>query len=193
MVGLPDRGKVSFHHFGNPAAVALRVTIAHYLGLTSKWVNRRLLVHDPCAPRRGGDHLEAVPDGANHPWRERRSGAGRTRNVVAPTSLAGQFVPTTASGATSPSGRVLVRDRSAPDLAVCWPDVEWQVFAVLPQFASVRARQWAVRWSIAACYSQHRDADYFSSQLDLLGNAQRVVDLDPEVTNRAFELRMPQQ
>src|SRR3984893_9009994 len=46
-----------------------------YLGLTSKWVDRRLLVHDPCAPRRGGDHLEAVPDGADHPWRERRSGA----------------------------------------------------------------------------------------------------------------------
>jgi len=32
-----------------------------------------------------------------------------------------------------------------------------------------------------------------SSQLNLLGNAERVVDLDPEVTNRAFELRMPEQ
>src|SRR5271154_4713353 len=34
---------------------------------------------------------------------------------------------------------------------------------------------------------------YLSSQLDLLGNAERVVDLDPEVANRAFELRMPEQ
>ena len=30
------------------------MTIAHYLGLTSKWVDRRLLVHDPRAPRRRG-------------------------------------------------------------------------------------------------------------------------------------------
>ena len=32
---------------------------------------RRLLVHDPCAPRRGGDRLGPVRDGADHPWRER--------------------------------------------------------------------------------------------------------------------------
>src|ERR1700730_11286118 len=42
-----------------------------YLGLTSKWVDRRLLVHDPCAPRRGGDHLGPLRDGADHPWRGR--------------------------------------------------------------------------------------------------------------------------
>jgi hypothetical protein len=61
--------------------------------------------------RRHGDHLEAVPDGADHPWRERRSSAGRTRGVVAPTSLAGQFVPTTASGATSSLARPIAKDR----------------------------------------------------------------------------------
>ena len=31
------------------------VTVAHYLGLTPKWIGRRLLVHDPCPPRRRGD------------------------------------------------------------------------------------------------------------------------------------------
>jgi len=40
---------------------------------------------------------------------------------------------------------------------------------------------------------QDRDADQFSSQLDLFRNAQRVMDLDTEVTNRAFELCMSQQ
>ena len=52
---------------------------------------RRLLVHDPCPPRRRGDRLGAVQDGADHPCESGRSGVGRTRNVVAPTSLAGQF------------------------------------------------------------------------------------------------------
>jgi acetyl-CoA acetyltransferase len=32
-----------------------------------------------------------VRDGADYPWRERRSGVGRTRNVVSPASLSGQF------------------------------------------------------------------------------------------------------
>jgi acetyl-CoA acetyltransferase len=65
------------------------VTIAHYLGLTSKWVERRLLVHDPCA-------VAAIASGLcetvliTH-GESGRSGVGRTRNVVAPTSLAGQF------------------------------------------------------------------------------------------------------
>jgi hypothetical protein len=40
---------------------------------------------------------------------------------------------------------------------------------------------------------QDRDADYFRSQLDLLGNAERVIDLDAEITNRAFELRVPEE
>jgi hypothetical protein len=47
--------------------------------------------------------------------------------------------------------------------------------------------------SITARYSQDRDADYFSSQLDLLGNAERVVDLDAEVADGALELRMPEE
>ena len=37
------------------------VQIAHYLGITPTWVDgtvgRRLLVHDPRAPRRGGDRV----------------------------------------------------------------------------------------------------------------------------------------
>jgi hypothetical protein len=54
----------------------------------------RLLV-DPFLPRRRSDRLGAVRDGVDHAWRERpRSGVGRTRNVVAPTSLAGQFEQT---------------------------------------------------------------------------------------------------
>jgi hypothetical protein len=32
---------------------------------------RRLLVHDPCPPRRGGDRLGPLRDGADHAWRER--------------------------------------------------------------------------------------------------------------------------
>src|SRR5437660_1354992 len=52
---------------------------------------RRLLVHDPCPSRRRGDRLGSVRDGADHDGESGRSGIGRTRNVVAPTSLAGQF------------------------------------------------------------------------------------------------------
>jgi len=52
---------------------------------------RRLLVYDPRPPRRG-DRLGSLRDGLDHAWREAaRSGVGRTRNVVAPTSFAGQF------------------------------------------------------------------------------------------------------
>jgi hypothetical protein len=32
---------------------------------------RRLLVHDPCPPRRRGDHLGPLRDGIDHAWRER--------------------------------------------------------------------------------------------------------------------------
>jgi hypothetical protein len=45
----------------------------------------------------------------------------------------------------------------------------------------------------AARYSQDRDADYFSSQLDLLGSAERAVDLDAEIADGALELRMPEE
>jgi hypothetical protein len=39
---------------------------------------------------------------------------------------------------------------------------------------------------------QGRDS-YLSSQLDLLGNAERVIDLDTEIADRAFELRVPEE
>jgi hypothetical protein len=87
---------------GIATAVETPVQLAHYLGITPTWIDGTsvggcsFMIH----VRRHGDHLEAVPDGADHPWRERRSSAGRTRGVVAPTSLAGQFVPTTASRAS---------------------------------------------------------------------------------------------
>ena len=51
----------------------------------------------------------------------------------------------------------------------------------------------AIRGSIAARYSQDRDVDSFSSQLDLLRNAEHVVDLDAEVADGALELRMPDE
>ena len=52
---------------------------------------RRLLVHDPCAPRAaaiasGLCETVLITDGESG-----RSGVGRTRNVVSPASLAGQF------------------------------------------------------------------------------------------------------
>jgi hypothetical protein len=90
----------------------------------------------------------------------------------------------------SPAGQI-GNDPKPPDLAVRWHDVERQVFAT---FAAVcKRRSGAFGGGIAACYSQHRDADYFSSQLDLLGNGERVVDLDAEVSDGALELRMPEQ
>ena len=52
---------------------------------------RRLLVHDPCPPRRRGDRFGPLRDGADHAWRERPLGRRSNLNVVAPTSLAGQF------------------------------------------------------------------------------------------------------
>ena len=70
-------------------------TIAHYLGLTPEMGRRhrgrRLLVHDPRPPRRGGDRRGPLRDRLITHGESGRSGVGRTRNVVAPTSLAGQF------------------------------------------------------------------------------------------------------
>jgi hypothetical protein len=66
------------------------VTITHYPASP----RRRLLVHDPCPPRRRGDRLGPLRDDIDHAWRHGesgRSGVRRTRNVVAPASLAGQF------------------------------------------------------------------------------------------------------
>ena len=84
-----------------------------------------------------------------------------------------------------------MKDRNPSDLAVCWHDVERQVFASLA--AVCKRGSGAFSGGIAACYSQHRDADCFSSQLDLLGNGERVVDLDAEVSDSALELCMPEE
>jgi hypothetical protein len=52
---------------------------------------RRLLVYDPCPPRRRGDRIGLCKTVLITHGESGRSGVGRTRNVVAPTSLAGQF------------------------------------------------------------------------------------------------------
>jgi acetyl-CoA acetyltransferase len=71
------------------------VTIAHYLGLTPKWVDGTavggcsFMIHvRHAAAAIASDLCETVL--ITH-GESGRSGAGRTRNVVAPTSLAGQF------------------------------------------------------------------------------------------------------
>jgi acetyl-CoA acetyltransferase len=52
---------------------------------------RPLLVHDPCPPRRRGDRFGLCETVLITHGESGRSGVGCTRNVVAPTSLAGQF------------------------------------------------------------------------------------------------------
>ena len=37
---------------------------------------------------------------------------------------------------------------------------------------------------------QDRGLDYSSSEFHLFGNAERVLDLDPEIADRAFQLRV---
>jgi hypothetical protein len=37
---------------------------------------------------------------------------------------------------------------------------------------------------------QDRELDYSSSEFHLFGNAERVLDLDPEIADRAFQLRV---
>jgi hypothetical protein len=67
------------------------VTVAHYLGLTQKWVDgtavggRSFMIHVRHATA-GLCETVLITHGESG-----RSGVGRTRNVVAPTSLAGQF------------------------------------------------------------------------------------------------------
>jgi acetyl-CoA acetyltransferase len=70
-------------------------TIAHYLGLTRKWFYGTAVGgcsfmipvrHAAAASASGLCETVLVPHGESG-----RSGVGRTRNVVAPTSLAGQF------------------------------------------------------------------------------------------------------
>jgi hypothetical protein len=73
------------------------VTVAHYLGLTPKWVDGTavggLLVRDPCPPRHRGVALGLCETVLITHGESGRSGVGRTRNVVAPTSLAGRPPP----------------------------------------------------------------------------------------------------
>ncbi|HJY51446.1 MAG TPA: thiolase, partial [Stellaceae bacterium] len=73
----------------------LPVTIAHYLGLTPKWVDGTAVGgcsfmihvrHAAAAIASGLCETVLITHGESG-----RSGVGRTRNVVAPTSLAGQF------------------------------------------------------------------------------------------------------
>src|SRR6516164_8495343 len=71
------------------------VTVAHYLGLTPKWVDGTAVGgcsfmihvrHAAAAIESGLCKTVLITHGESG-----RSGVGRTRNVVAPTSLAGQF------------------------------------------------------------------------------------------------------
>jgi acetyl-CoA acetyltransferase len=71
------------------------VTVAHYLGLTPKWVDGTAVGgcsfmihvrHAAAAIASGLCDTVLITHGESG-----RSGVGRTRNVVAPTSLAGQF------------------------------------------------------------------------------------------------------
>ena len=71
------------------------VTVAHYLGLTPKWVDGTAVGgcsfmihvrHAAAAIASGLCKTVLITHGESG-----RSGVGRTRNVVAPTSLAGQF------------------------------------------------------------------------------------------------------
>jgi acetyl-CoA acetyltransferase len=73
----------------------LPVTVAHYLGLTPKWVDGTAVGgcsfmihvrHAAAAIAAGLCETVLITHGENG-----RSGVERTRNVVAPTSLAGQF------------------------------------------------------------------------------------------------------
>jgi acetyl-CoA acetyltransferase len=71
------------------------VTVAHYLGLTPKWVDGTAV--GGCSPMIYVRHAAAaIASGfcetvlITH-GESGRFGVGRTRNVVAPTSLAGQF------------------------------------------------------------------------------------------------------
>ena len=58
------------HRGGN--AGADRALSRHHADLGGRHVGRRLLVHDPRAPRRGGDRDGAVQDGPDHPRRKRQ-------------------------------------------------------------------------------------------------------------------------
>jgi acetyl-CoA acetyltransferase len=71
------------------------VTVAHYLGLTPKWVDGTAVGgcsfmihvrHAAAAIASGLCETVLITHGESG-----RSGVGRTRNVTAPTSLAGQF------------------------------------------------------------------------------------------------------
>ena len=42
-------------------------------------------------------------------------------------------------------------------------------------------------------FSRGRDLFNFSSQFNLLGNTERIIDLDAEVANSAFKLRVPER
>jgi hypothetical protein len=84
------------------------VTVAHYLGLTPKWVDGTAVGgcsfmihvrHAAAAIESGLCKTVLITHGESG-----RSGIGRTRNVVAPTSLAGQFEQPYGPRAAGPVG-----------------------------------------------------------------------------------------
>src|SRR5260370_24029962 len=57
----------------------------------------------------------------------------------------------------------------------------------------VEARRFHRFRSVAASLRVEPRRLVLSSQLDLLGDAERVIDLDAEIADRAFELRVPEE
>src|SRR5215468_11277747 len=91
----PDAGLKPADIDGIATAGETPVTVAHYLGLTPKWVDGTAVggcsfmihvSHAAAAIESGLCKTVLITHGESG-----RSGLGRTRNVVAPTSLAGQF------------------------------------------------------------------------------------------------------
>jgi hypothetical protein len=81
-------------------------------------------------------------------------------------------------------------DASRRDLAVCRPEIEWQVLAALPDVRE--GGSGPLVGASRPCAWRGRDI-CLSSQLNLLRDAERVIDLDAEITDRAFELRVPEE
>ena len=146
------------------------VTVAHYLGLTPKWVDGTavggcsfmiLVRHAAAAIASGLRGTVLITHG-----KIGRSGVGRTRNVVAPTSLAGQF-----EQRYGPMG--------APTLFPI-PVFRCMIFSVTPRKRGPRGE----RRSPGALGSRFRGNDEIKVRAigDGLGDAARMGGKNPRAT-----------
>jgi hypothetical protein len=100
-------------------------------------------------------------------------------------------VRTSGIGARAATTTAIAKARKPPSLVVYGHDDERRVLSGVTAIGGRREDSLAAERRGPAF--RGAPTSLLRSQLDLLGDAEHVIDLDAEVANRAFELRVPEE